>query len=109
MTRNFWLTVIISTAGILGSVNAYAEDYVLTLNDHQFSPQPLTIPAGQRIKLTVKNLMSGTAEFESSDLGREKVVEAGSEIIVFIGPLDAGTYTYFDDFHRETTGTIVAK
>jgi len=91
-------------------VAAHAEDYVLTLKNNQFSPKVLTIPAGQKIKITVINHDVTPAEFESSDLNREKVVGANSEISVFIGPLDAGSYGYFDDFHRDTTtGVIVAK
>ncbi len=89
---------------------AHAEDYVLTLKNNQFSPKVLTIPAGQRIKLIVKNQDATPAEFESSDMNREKVVGANSEIVVFIGPLEPGSYGYFDDFHRNTTtGIIVAK
>ena len=89
---------------------AHAEDYVLTLKNNQFSPKVLTSPAGQRIKLIVKNQDATPAEFESSDMNREKVVGANSEIVVFIGPLEPGSYGYFDDFHRNTTtGIIVAK
>ena len=92
------------------STGAHAQDYVLTLKDHQFAPKELNIPAGQKVKITVKNLDTTPAEFESSDLNREKVVAASSEITVFIGPLDAGNYGYFDDFHRDTTtGIITAK
>lgn len=86
-----------------------ADDYALTLKDHQFAPNPLTVPANEKIKLTVKNLQSEPAEFESTDLNREKVVTPNGEIVVYIGPLPAGTYSYFDDFHRATTGVIVAK
>ncbi len=96
-------------ATFLAASAAQADDYVITLKDDQFSPAELTIPAGQKVKLTVKNAGASVAEFESSDLNREKIVEAGSEIIVFVGPVDAGKYTYFNDFHRETTGTIIAK
>ncbi len=98
------------SASLLFSAAAYAEDYVITLKNNQFSPKELIIPAGQKIKITVKNLDATPAEFESSDLDREKVVGANSEIIIFIGPLDAGSYGYFDDFHRDTTtGIIIAK
>ena len=98
------------SASFLFSAAAHAEDYVITLKNHQFSPKELVIPAGQKVKITVKNQDPTPSEFESSDLNREKVVGANSEIIVFIGPLDAGSYGYFDDFHRDTTtGVIVAK
>jgi len=98
------------SACLLFSIAAHAEDYVLTLKNNQFSPKVLNVPAGQKIKLIVKNQDATPAEFESSDLNREKVVSANSEIVVFIGPLNPGTYGFFDDFHRDTTtGTIVAK
>ncbi|HUW39101.1 MAG TPA: cupredoxin domain-containing protein [Rhodocyclaceae bacterium] len=97
-------------AYLLFSVAAHADGFVLTLKNNQFSPKILTIPAGQKIKITVKNQDVTPAEFESSDMNREKVVGPNGEIIIFIGPLDAGSYGYFDDFHRNTTtGTIIAK
>src|ERR1035437_4404309 len=92
---------------ILFPVAARADDYVLSLKDHQFSPAELVLPANQKIKLIVKNLDATPAEFESADLNREKVVDANASITVFLGPMDIGIYSYFDDFHRDTTsGTI---
>jgi len=89
---------------------AQAQDYVLTIKNHQFSPKELAVPAGQKVRVIVKNQDATPAEFESSDLNREKVVSANSEIILFIGPLDPGRYVFFDDFHRETTtGVLIAK
>ena len=99
------LAVLLGT--LLAGAAAHAEDYVLTLKDHKFSPQVLTIPAGQKVKITVKNLDSSPAEFESYDLNREKVVTANGQIVVFVGPVAAGSYEFFDDFHHETTtGTL---
>jgi hypothetical protein len=103
------LLVLIVGALLLGVQLAHADDYVLTLKDHLFTPPNLVIPANQKIKLTVKNDSDATAEFESSDLEREKVITAHNQITIFIGPVSAGSYTYFDDFHRETTGIIIAK
>jgi len=101
---------VVLFASLLFSAAAYAEDYVLTLKNNQFSPNVLTIPAGQKVKIIVKNQDATPAEFESSDLNREKIVGANSEIFVYVGPLDAGKYGYFDDFHRNTTsGTLIAK
>lgn len=99
-----------TAALLLAATPALAEDYVLTLKDHQFSPKELTVPAGQKIKLTVKNDDATPAEFESSDLHREKVVGANSSITVNLGPLKAGSYKFVDDFHEDTTtGTLIAK
>ena len=108
MNRFFTTSMALGTALFMAA--AQADDYVLTLKNHQFSPKELTIPAGQKVKIIVRNQDATPAEFESSDLNREKVISANSEIIVFIGPLDAGRYGYFDDFHRDTTtGVIVVK
>jgi Cupredoxin-like domain len=101
--------LIVCSILLAAAAPALAEDYTITLKDKQFSPQNLTVPANQKIKLTVKNQNATAAEFESSDLDREKVVTANGEITVFIGPLDAGSYGYFNDFDRTVTGTITAK
>src|SRR5262245_50288149 len=95
---------------LLWPVPVLADDYGISIKDHQFVPADLTVPANQKVKVTIKNLDPTPAEFESYDLNREKVVGANSEIIVFIGPLGAGHYEFFDDFRRDTTkGTITVK
>ncbi len=84
-------------------------DILITIRDHQFIPSQISVPAGQKLKLTVKNSGSTTSEFESVDFHREKVVQAGREITVFVGPLDPGRYEFFDDFHPDTRGHLVVK
>ena len=85
-------------------------DQTLTLTNHHFVPQEMKVPAGQKIKLTIVNKDTSTAEFESDDLSREKVIPAQGQIYVYIGPLDPGTYDYYDDFHRlSATGKIIAQ
>lgn len=103
------LSTALALTALIFATAAHAEDYVLTLKDQQFTPKELHIPAGQKVKLIVKNLDTTPAEFESSDLNREKIVTAHSEILIYIGPIDAGKYTYFNDFRRDTTGIIIAK
>jgi plastocyanin len=104
-------TLLIAACALLvSSGGAFAADYVLTLKDNKFEPQQLSVPAGEKIKLTVKNLDATPAEFESYDLNREKIVKGGAEAVVTIGPLKPGTYQFFDEFHKDTTtGTIVAQ
>ena len=111
MVKKIWLSLIVLiTTTFVFLVNSYAADYVITIKDHKFLPQELLMPQGQKIKLTVKNLDNTPAEFESYDLKREKIVSANNEIVVFIGPLNQGTYSYFDDFHPDTAkGTIIVQ
>src|SRR5882757_1221999 len=103
------LITLIASSALLVAANSYAEDYVITLKDNTFSPAVLTIPAKEAVKITVKNMNTTPAEFESSDLNREKVVAAGSKVTVSVGPLEAGSYEYVNDFHKEAKGTILVK
>ena len=89
---------------------ALAEDFSLTLKDHRFDPATIEVPAGQKIKLTVRNQDTTAEEFDSYDLNREKVIPGSSEGIVFIGPLDPGNYQFMGEFHADTAqGKVVAK
>lgn len=84
--------------------------FTISIKDHRFDPVDLEIPAGKKIKLIVKNLDPTPEEFESYDLNREKIIAGGREGIVYIGPLDPGTYDYFGEFHPDTAqGRIIAK
>jgi hypothetical protein len=81
----------------------------VTIRNHGFEPSEFEVPAGQKIELHVSNADPSPAEFESAELHREKVVPGGQEIIVFIGPLRAGRYEFFDDFNPRARGHIIAR
>lgn len=84
--------------------------YIIEIKDHMFSPAELVVPAGKKLKLQIVNLDSTAEEFESYELNREKVVAGGRKIIVFIGPLKPGKYSYFGEFNPKTAqGLIIAK
>jgi hypothetical protein len=90
---------------------ALADDPVvaITLRDHQFVPSEVPVPAGVKVQLVIKNEQPVTAEFESTVLHREKIVNAGAQITVYVGPLDPGSYEFFDDFNRATRGQLIVK
>jgi hypothetical protein len=75
---------------------------VLTIKDHRFTPEHLTLAAGEAAELVVKNQGDDTEELESRGLRLEKLVPAGQSITVRIGPLKAGAYDLFGDFHAAT-------
>jgi high-affinity iron transporter len=86
------------------------EQQVLEFRQHRFYPDHITVPAGQRVKIEVRNTDDTADEFESTDLNREKLVAPGGKATVFLGPLDPGSYKFFGDFHRDTAqGVIEAK
>ena len=90
---------------------AFAEDpsFTITLKNNQFLPSEVRIPAGVKVKLVVRNDNPIASEFESTELHREKVVAPGGQINVFVGPLNPGSYEFFDDFHPQTRGHLVVK
>jgi plastocyanin len=92
-----------------GPALADPPSFAIALKGGQFVPSQLQIPAGTRVKLVVHNENATPSEFESHQFHREKVVPAGRQVIVFVGPLDPGTYEFFDDFHPQTRGHLIVK
>lgn len=99
------LAFAVTTAPALGLASP---GFRLEIRQHSFVPATLVVPTGSRVKLLVKNARSLPSEFESFDLNREKVVPPGATITVWIGPLSAGKYKFFDDFNPGVTGWIAA-
>jgi plastocyanin len=81
----------------------------VAIREAGFEPTTLEVKAGVKFELIVENATSKAAEFESSELNREKVVPAGSTVRINIGPLAPGSYPYVDDFNKAHRGMIVAK
>jgi plastocyanin len=78
--------------------------------DHRFTPQNLTVPAGQPLALKVVNASKETIEFESFKLNREVAMTPGETVTVRLPALSPGSYDFYDDFHQDVPeGAIVAK
>lgn len=106
-----WFLALAMLAAIAAPVAAQAAEanYTLTIKDRKFNVAELQVPANTQFTLTVKNLDTVPAEFESNDLNREKVVVGGGTITVYLGPLSPGRYVFFNDFNPTARGAIVAK
>ena len=84
--------------------------FSLTIAKHQFAPTTITIPANTKVKLVIRNTDATAEEFECEKLRREKVIPAGGEAVVYVGPLVAGTYPFVGEFHEETAkGELIVK
>jgi len=96
---------------LLWSALALAADEPLrlVLHDHTFSPEQLDVPAHVKFRLQVRNDSDKTIEWESDELDREEVIAPGEERAVFIGPLEPGTYPFYDDRHQASKGALIAK
>ena len=94
-------------------LSARAEDEVtikLDMKDGVITPSPLEVPAKKTFRLEIKNSGKKPAEFESKDLRKEKVIAPGVTTVVVFRPLDAGEYTFFDEFNEKTSQTkLIAK
>lgn len=77
--------------------------------NHRFQPAEIQVPANVPVQLRLKNLDSTPLEFESVSLRVEKVVTGNNEGVIRIRALAPGRYEFFDDFHPETRGVLVAK
>ncbi len=108
--RGIRILIFFAFLGSAGATQAEDKPFTLVIKDHRFTPAELQVPAGTKVRLVVRNEDPTPEEFESTELHREKVVPPGQEIIVIVGPLDAGSYGFFGDFHKETAqGKLIAK
>jgi len=111
-TRAIATVAILAAAVAAVATGVRAEDGVqeLRFQNHRFTPQTLTVPAGQALTVRVVNADTETIEFESFKLNREKAVSPGETISVHLPALSPGSYDFYDDFHQDVPGgTIVAK
>jgi plastocyanin len=88
-----------------------AQDAVvhITVKNHHFEPAEPRAPANRPITIRVRNQDAAPMEFESVRLRVEKVVPANSEGVVNVRALSPGRYEFFDDFHKQTRGTLVVE
>ncbi|MDB5768482.1 MAG: putative exported protein [Collimonas fungivorans] len=91
------------------SMAADLPTFKLEMKDGVLNPARIVVPAGQKIKIEVHNTGQSAVEFESVQLRKEKVLAPGAQSFVVIAPLQPGEYKFFDDFHAQAQGVIVAK
>ena len=106
----------IATVSLLASFAAPAiarasdDESQLRFQNGRFEPASLTLPANTPVKLQLTNAGDDAIEFESFELHRERVVQPGQTITVFLPPLSPGSYPFFDDFsHGSVKGKIVSR
>ncbi len=104
------LTAVAATLIALPALADEAKTFTISIKDHKFDPATIEIPAGEKVKLLVKNLDATPEEFESHDFNREKVIAGNSEATIFVGPLKAGEYKFFGEFNEATAqGKLIVK
>ncbi len=100
--------VAVAAAVVCGSARADGPKTSLVIRNQQFIPPVVNIPAQTKIEIVVRNEDRMPAEFESYDLSREIVVPGLSAVSVYVGPLPAGRYRFFNDFNHAASGWVVS-
>jgi len=104
---SIFLAMMLVSPLAMASEKAHFE---ITIKDHKFSPEEITVPANTKVTLKIINKDNSFEEFHSDSLRREKVVGANSSGVVNIGPLKPGTYPFMGEFHAQTAqGRVIAK
>ncbi len=105
------LVVALAAAGIISSAAwADAPPIAVTIKNHQFTPNVITVPANQPIVLNVTNADTLAEEFDSTALKVEKVIAGGQSGLVRIHPLRPGRYAFMGEYHSATAqGVVVAQ
>lgn len=105
-------TALLCATGLMTSVTAHAAEATasLAIKNHRFEPAELSIPANQRVKITVTNHDNTPEEIESHAMRVEKVIPGGRSAVVYVGPLKPGSYEFEGEFNKESAhGIVIAK
>jgi hypothetical protein len=108
-----YLVVILGLAPLLAlgkpAFGADEPTFALEFKDGTVTPTRIEVPAKTRFRLELKNSGKTAAEFESNEMKKEKVLAPGTTSSLIIRTLDPGEYKFFDDFHQQAKGVLVAK
>ncbi|MBZ8142647.1 iron transporter [Rubrivivax gelatinosus] len=110
MTARALRPAVLAAVLALGAGTAFCQNlatYPVVIKNGRIEPARLEVPAGVKIKLTIKNEGPGPAEFENLDLRVEKVLGPGGNSFVVIHPLRPGTYKFFDEFHPQNSEMLI--
>src|SRR5262245_23056010 len=102
------LALLLAVVGV-GVVHADELTVPLVVEDGGFRPAQLSTPTGAKVRLEVSNETAAAIEFESFELNRERVVQPGQKVAVYLSGLSPGRYEFFDDFHPERKGILVVE
>lgn len=109
-TATLAASFILLAALTVPTAHAADDSSLLRFHAGAVEPASLTLPANTPVKLRVTNDGAAAVEFESFELHRERVVQPGQTITVYIPALPPGTYSFVDDFsHGAVKGEIVSR
>jgi plastocyanin len=103
------LVGLFGAAGVLAAEPDPPPTVVLTLKDHRFIPDQVSVPAGRTVRIELINQDAATEEFDSDDLRVERDVTPHDRTSFTVGPLKPGSYSFMGELHADTaSGTLTA-
>lgn len=106
--RLSYLILALGLAAGPAAAQSPAGPFRLILKDHKFTPDTLTVPAGEKFRLEVVNSDSSGDEFESAALKVEREIAPHGKLVLQLGPLAAGSYPFVGDLHADTAKGVIA-
>ncbi|MBP6338239.1 MAG: cupredoxin domain-containing protein [Vitreoscilla sp.] len=105
-TRRTLALAGLCTVTLLGTPAAWAVEtasFEIVARAGKLVPERLEVPAGVRLKLTLRNEGKAPVEFESKELRIEKVLGPNATAVVTVQSLKPGSYKLVDEFHEATS------
>lgn len=79
----------------------------VTIHNHRFQPAELHVPANTAFIVEVQNDDPTAEEFESAELGVEKVIAGGRHLPVRIRAMPPGFYPFMGEYHSDTAQGVM--
>lgn len=99
----------VSTGAVLASGSPGLTEVTITLKDHRYAPDVVTVPAGKKIRIDVVNRDATADDFDSDDLHVDRDLKPHEHATFVIGPLRPGHYAFKGELYAATAhGEVIA-
>lgn len=103
------LVLAFGAAQAVAATSPQPKVVTVTLKDHRFAPDTITVPAGVRVRIDITNRDATADDFDSDDLHVDKDLAPHGRASFIIGPLKPGSYAFKGELHAATAhGVVVA-
>ncbi|MFN8544297.1 MAG: cupredoxin domain-containing protein [Candidatus Binatia bacterium] len=105
------LSLFVLGACGLVAAGAHADEapIALAVEADGFAPTAIEAAARTSFRIAITNKTDRAIEFESFELNRERVVQPGQTVNVYLSDLEPGRYEFFDDFNQQRRGALLVK
>ena len=101
--------VSISSSAALASGPSDMPVETITLKDHHYTPDVITVPAGRKVKIDITNRDTTADDFDSDELHVDRDLKPHERATFVIGPLKPGHYAFKGELYAATAhGEVIA-